>query len=913
MPPRILGIDFGTTYSSMAMLDAESGRAVVLRNQEGEEKTPSIVCFGEDGTVAVGAPAWDLLDDDEAAWGWAFLTPKRHLGDVDFVRGLPDGRVVTAVDATAAILRKLREDAEAGDLGGPADTVVLTCPASFGPTARDGLREAAALAGLGDVRLLEEPVAAGLAGLRDQGGRLGETILVYDLGGGTFDVAVLRRDGSGYRLGGEPRGMERCGGEDFDQAIYDWFDGLAQAERGQSFDGEDGLNPTMLKACRRAKEMLSTKTDVPLRGFLDGKRFEKPLSRCQLEELIGEQIAATVRLSQDVAEAAERRGHAVDSVLLIGGSSRIPLVQQQLRDALTQPKGLAEPVRLGATDFAVVMGAVYFVGESAPRELVVGSGPGQYRRIQQALDVAPAGATIRITAGRYQEVLTITVPVHLLGDGDRDSIILEAEDADVIDWTAPTGSIRNLTLRQLGGDGFSCVDIGSGSPVLENLDISAQNTGDTGAGILIHKLADPVIRNNRIHDGKDIGIAVIGPGKGTIEGNDIYANAGSGVFITAGGDPIIRKNCIHDGGYVGIAVHGHSKGTIEGNDIYNNTHIGVNVVEYSSPIIRNNRIHDGKNVGISVMAQCKGMIEGNDIYNNIFTGILIATGCDPLIRNNRIYGGGHVGIAFHDHSKGTIEGNEIFNNTLAGISIKTGCDPVIRNNRIYDGKDAGIGVSDQGKGTIEGNDIHSNTFAGISIMTGGDPIVRNNCIHDGKHVGIAIHNQGKGTIEGNDIYANTKDGIFIATGGDPIIRNNRIHDGKDAGIFVLEQGKGMIEGNDIHANTNAGICVMTGGDPVIRNNRIHDGKDVGILVREQGQGTIEGNDIYSSHTFGIVILDRGDPIVRRNRIDTPASNGIRIVGNGCGTIENNKITRCNGLGIAWDKSSPAKIGQNDTP
>ncbi|SNT09252.1 MULTISPECIES: SUMF1/EgtB/PvdO family nonheme iron enzyme [unclassified Azospirillum] len=360
MSQRILGIDFGTTYSSMAMLDAESGRAVVLRNQEGEEKTPSIVCFGEDGTEAVGTSALDLLED-EAAWGWAFLTPKRHLGDVDFVRGLPDGRVVTAVDATAAILRKLREDAEVGDLGGPADTVVLTCPASFGPTARDALREAAALAGLGDVRLLEEPVAAGLAGLRDQGARLGETILVYDLGGGTFDVAVLRRDGSGHRLVGEPRGIERCGGEDFDRAIYDWFDGLVLAERGQSFDSEDGLlNPPILRACRLAKEMLSKKAEVPLRGILDRKRYERSLSRGQLEELIGEKIAATVRLSQDVAAAAAHRGHAVESVLLIGGSSRIPLVWESLKQELTQPKGLADPLRLGATDFTVVMGAVYF-------------------------------------------------------------------------------------------------------------------------------------------------------------------------------------------------------------------------------------------------------------------------------------------------------------------------------------------------------------------------------------------------------------------------------------------------------------------------------------------------------------------------------------------------------------------------
>ncbi|MFD2716990.1 SUMF1/EgtB/PvdO family nonheme iron enzyme, partial [Tistrella mobilis] len=181
-----------------------------------------------------------------------------------------------------------------------------------------------------------------------------------DLGGGTFDAAVLRRVEDGYRVVVAPRGLDRCGGEDFDRSVYRWFDGAAREEHGRSFDASDGsFNSPVLRACRMAKEALSSKPKVTLRGVLAGQRHKQDLDQATLEGLIDERIAATVRLSKDLADAADRRGHAIEHVLLIGGSSRIPLVTRQIVEALTEPRGLPEPLRLGATDFAVAMGAVY--------------------------------------------------------------------------------------------------------------------------------------------------------------------------------------------------------------------------------------------------------------------------------------------------------------------------------------------------------------------------------------------------------------------------------------------------------------------------------------------------------------------------------------------------------------------------
>ncbi len=180
-----LGIDFGTTYSAMAWCDPKSGQAQILKNAEGEEKTPSAVYFGA-SEVVVGKPALHMLEDAEES-GRVVLSCKRFLRS-DAVRALP-GRRVTMVEAAAAILAKLKQDAEEWHFHGPVRRAVVTCPAAFGERERERIERAARQAGFAEVTLLEEPVAAALAYARD-GLQVGRYILVYDLGGGTFDLAV---------------------------------------------------------------------------------------------------------------------------------------------------------------------------------------------------------------------------------------------------------------------------------------------------------------------------------------------------------------------------------------------------------------------------------------------------------------------------------------------------------------------------------------------------------------------------------------------------------------------------------------------------------------------------------------------------------------------------------------------------
>jgi tetratricopeptide (TPR) repeat protein len=347
-----LGIDFGTCNSSMAWFDPRTGQAEVLRNAEGEDKTPSVVYFG-DREVLVGRHAEDRLESPEER--------KRVLPAVKRDLARPrlwvfGGRRVTPVEAAAEILKKLRHDAEEGHFHEPVRRAVITHPAVFDEAEKDKLREAAVLAGLQEVELLEEPVAAALAYAR-AGVKVGRHVLVYDLGGGTFDLALLAReeDEDVYRLALEPRG-ERVGGEDFDRAIYDHFDARIREKLEQEVC-PGGVDLQLLRQCRRYKESLTaSEHPTPFSFHWQGKgRLELKLSRSTFESRIEKRVERTLALTQSLREEAVAAGYEVDSVILIGGSSRVPLIVRRLQEAL-----VLEPRKWQKQDLAVALGAACY-------------------------------------------------------------------------------------------------------------------------------------------------------------------------------------------------------------------------------------------------------------------------------------------------------------------------------------------------------------------------------------------------------------------------------------------------------------------------------------------------------------------------------------------------------------------------
>lgn len=361
--PPFIGIDFGTTNSSMAWFNPKTNQAEVIKNSEGEDKTPSLVYYGKE-RMLVGKAVEELLeevaddDNDERrreTMARTIASIKRSLISPPVIP-IPGNKDIRPVEAAADIIRKLKKDAEEGQFYSEINRAVITYPARFDATERKKIAEAATLAGL-SVQLLREPEAAALAYMQT-GQQVGKSILVYDLGGGTFDlVVVVREPDNTFRVAVEPGGDPRCGGDDFDQILYDYWNTQARQELGKSVNlNEAFINRQFLRECRLRKENLSRKEECAFSSRLPSGEFFKPkITRTVFEQLIGERIESTIRKASQMAQEAAAKGHAVDTVVLIGGSSYIPLVQSRLQAAL----GITAR-KWQHRDVAVALGAAYY-------------------------------------------------------------------------------------------------------------------------------------------------------------------------------------------------------------------------------------------------------------------------------------------------------------------------------------------------------------------------------------------------------------------------------------------------------------------------------------------------------------------------------------------------------------------------
>jgi F-box protein 11 len=249
---------------------------------------------------------------------------------------------------------------------------------------------------------------------------------------------------------------------------------------------------------------------------------------------------------------------------------------------------------------------------------------GDFTSVSEAIEAARPGDRIVIRPGLYQENLVVDKPLEILGDGPLEEIVIRARDANALLFRASIGRVANLTLRQAGGDGGWCgVDITQGRLDLEGCDISSRGV----AGVAIRNGADPRLRRNRIHDGKESGVLVQDDGMGTLEDNDIFANTYSNVEIRTGGNPVLRRNQIHDGKVCGVLVQDNGMGTFEDNDISGNTTCGVEIRSGGNPTMRHNRLNRNDYVGIRIYDGGRGVLEDNDLTGNKYGAWNITDDC----------------------------------------------------------------------------------------------------------------------------------------------------------------------------------------------------------------------------------------------------------------------------------------------
>ncbi|BAC08342.1 molecular chaperone DnaK [Thermosynechococcus vestitus] len=406
---KIIGIDLGTTNSCVAVL--EGGNPVVIPNAEGGRTTPSIVAFGKSGERLVGQLAkrqaitnaentifsikrfigrrWEETAQERARVPYACVPGRDGMVDVQI-----RDRTYTPQEISAMVLQKLKQDAEAY-LGEPVTQAVITVPAYFSDAQRQATKDAGAIAGLEVLRIINEPTAASLAYGIDKQDQ-DQTILVFDLGGGTFDVSILQL-GDGVFEVRSTAGNNHLGGDNFDECIVDWLLACFKEQEGIDLSKDKMALQRLREAAEKAKVelsgTLSTSINLPFitADETGPKHLEMELTRSKFEELCAHLVQATLEPMQQAIADAGLTVEEIDRVLLVGGSTRIPAIQELVKQFCGK-----NPDRSVNPDEAVAIGAAIQGGilgkETTVKDLLL-------------LDVTPLSLGLETLGGVFTKII----------------------------------------------------------------------------------------------------------------------------------------------------------------------------------------------------------------------------------------------------------------------------------------------------------------------------------------------------------------------------------------------------------------------------------------------------------------------------------------------------------------------------
>ena len=387
-----VGIDLGTTYCTISKLDAD-GNPQTLANADGRNVTPSVVLLGDDGHVIVGPSPERMSIEDPSKIVEAI---KRQMGNKDFFVVYQDQKL-TPEFISALILKKLKQDGEKV-LGGPIANCVITVPYYFNDVRRKATQDAGKIAGLNVIDIINEPTAATLdyAWSRGELGNNGSmekerTILVYDLGGGTFDVTVVRYNATTFRVLATD-GDVMLGGLDWSRRLVDHL--------AEQFHAKHGLDPredpetmmTLTQECEDAKRQLSGKAQVPVNVYYQGKQLTVAVSRGDFERMTSDLMQRTKDTTELVMQQAGVGPGQLDEIILVGGSTHMPVVQAMLRTVT----GL-EPSTEVIPEEAVAQGAAI------------------HAAILEAKATGASGEASKAVINRLRNVSTLDVNSHSLG------------------------------------------------------------------------------------------------------------------------------------------------------------------------------------------------------------------------------------------------------------------------------------------------------------------------------------------------------------------------------------------------------------------------------------------------------------------------------------------------------------------
>ena len=404
MAKYVFGIDLGTTYSCIAYVD-ETGRATVVNNSEGTNTTPSVVNFASSSQVVVGQVAKEnaVIDPDNT-----ISLVKTLMGKTDFAISY-NGEDKSPEEVSAYILRKVAEDA-AKMLDTEVRDVVITCPAYFGTAERTATKNAGIIAGLNVLEVISEPTAAALyyGCAREQEEK---TILVFDLGGGTFDVTIMNISSEKIEVICSD-GNHELGGKDWDEAVMRY---LAEEFISQTgFDGEfdEYAQQDMRLKAEKAKQQLTSRDQVPVMLDAAGLRARINLTREKFDEITSALLGEAIEKTESAIDVAKEKGYNIDEILLVGGSTRMPQVTKAIVDRFGMEPKILDPDEAVAKGAAIHAVNVYVNNQKSLEPGDVGE-----------TTVNVGGATKEINADDYKEELAVQPEMMSIGGKTRKVVV----------------------------------------------------------------------------------------------------------------------------------------------------------------------------------------------------------------------------------------------------------------------------------------------------------------------------------------------------------------------------------------------------------------------------------------------------------------------------------------------------------
>ena len=396
MAKYVFGIDLGTTYSCIAYVD-ETGRATVVKNSEGDNTTPSVVNFSSPNEVVVGQIAKEnaVIEPDST-----IALVKTLMGKTDFAIEY-NGEDKSPEEVSAYILKKVANDASK-QINEEVKDVVITCPAYFGTAERQATKNAGEIAGLNVLEIINEPTAAALyyGCAKEQGNK---TILVYDLGGGTFDVTIMNINQDTIEVVCAD-GNHELGGRDWDDAIINYIADQVTAQEGEDFEFDGYMLQDMRLKAEAAKKQLTNRESTPIAIDAGGNRIRVNLSREMFDELTESLLSQTIDKTDSAIAIAKEKGFSIDEILLVGGSTRMPQVTKRLVEKYGVEPKILEPDEAVAKGAAIHAVNVYVNNQKSLSQGATGE-----------TTVTIGGVKKEINADDYKEELAVQPEMMSIG------------------------------------------------------------------------------------------------------------------------------------------------------------------------------------------------------------------------------------------------------------------------------------------------------------------------------------------------------------------------------------------------------------------------------------------------------------------------------------------------------------------